>query len=71
MATLGLYVFRHDSKLGNAPTHAMFDRYSVARRDGIAVPRAFADYQVRFDGQSLPPGATIQAAPGVTLIRRC
>ena len=26
MSTRGLYVFRHDSELGNAPAHALFDR---------------------------------------------
>src|SRR5262249_2822808 len=31
MATRGLYVFEHESALGNAPAHELFDRVGVAR----------------------------------------
>ena len=32
MSTRGLYVFRHDSELGNAHAHDLFDRIRVARK---------------------------------------
>jgi CRISPR-associated protein Csd2 len=71
MSTRGLYVFRHDSMLGNAPAHALFDRLAVARNEGVSVPRSFADYAVRFDGQVVEVGATMDLGKGVSLVRRC
>jgi CRISPR-associated protein Csd2 len=72
MATRGLYVFRHDSELGNAHAHALFDRLTVARSaDASAPAREFAAYSVAFDGKALAVGESLQAAPGVTLTRRC
>ena len=70
MATRGLYVFKHDSELGNTHAHARFDRLRGARRQGVYAPRAFSDYTVTFDGNDVPPGANIQASPGVNLIRK-
>lgn len=71
MATRGLYVFEHESELGNAPAHALFDRLRVERSgDGIA--RDFDAYSVVFDGQPVPIGKhKIADQPGVTLIRLC
>ena len=72
MATRGLYVFEHDSELGNAHAHALFDRLVVDRADGADAPaRAFGQYAVTFDGRSLAVGETVQAAPAVRLTRRC
>ncbi|GAB4472672.1 MAG: type I-C CRISPR-associated protein Cas7/Csd2 [Burkholderiaceae bacterium] len=72
MATRGLYVFKHDSELGNAHAHALFDRLSVRRNGHTDEPaRDFGAYSVLFDGQPLAVGASVQAAPGVTLTRRC
>jgi CRISPR-associated protein Csd2 len=72
MSTRGLYVFEHDSELGNAHAHALFDRLAVGRSAAAAGPaRDFGAYSVTFDGRSLAIGESIEAAPGVTLIRRC
>ena len=72
MSTRGLYVFKHDSELGNAHAHALFDRLGVARNSDASTPaRDFAAYSAAFDGQALAVGQSIQAAPGVTLTRRC
>ena len=72
MACRGLYVFEHDSKLGNAHAHDLFDRLSVARTDGGDAPaRGFGAYSVHFDGHALNPGESAEAAAGVKLIRRC
>ena len=72
MACRGLYVFEHDSKLGNAHAHDLFDRLSVARADGNDAPaRGFGAYSALFDGRALSPGESADAAPGVKLTRRC
>ncbi len=60
MTTRGLYVFKHDSELGNAPAHALFDRVQVKRKEGVEVPRAFADYEVRVAADDLPNGVSLE-----------
>lgn len=57
MATRGLYVFKHDSELGNAPAHTLFERVKAARK--VDVPRSFADYEVIVDEASMPAGVTL------------
>ena len=71
MSTRGLYVFKHESELGNAPAHSLFDRLQVKPVEAGAVARSFDAYSVAFDGQSLVVGQSIQPAPGVTLTRKC
>jgi CRISPR-associated protein Csd2 len=72
MSTRGLYVFEHAGELGNAHSHVLFDRLSVGRHgDADAAARDFGAYSVSFDGKALAVGETIDAAPGVKLIRRC
>lgn len=63
MTTRGLYVFKHDSKLGNAQAHRLFDRVRVTKTiDGPA--RAFSDYEVIVDEADLPQGVTLQKVVG-------
>lgn len=57
MATRGLYVFKHDSELGNAPAHTLFDRVQV--RKNTEVPRSFSDYTVTLNDADMPTGVTI------------
>ena len=71
MSTRGLYVFKHDSELGNAPAHALFDRLKVQAKAPGDVARSFDVYAVAFDGQALAVGQSMQPAPGVTLTRYC
>ncbi|GAB4039031.1 MAG: type I-C CRISPR-associated protein Cas7/Csd2 [Rubrivivax sp.] len=72
MSTRGLYVFEHESELGNAHAHALFDRLVVAPRTHTAGPaRDFGAYSITFDGRPLAIGERLEAAPGVTLTRRC
>lgn len=54
MAPQGLYVFSHESKLGNAPAHKLFDRIQVELKPDIATPRKFSHYQVAVDDLDLP-----------------
>jgi CRISPR-associated protein Csd2 len=59
MATRGLYVFKHDSELGNAHAHALFDRISIKRKADVEVPRSFADYELSVEDTALPSGVTL------------
>ena len=43
MSVRGLGVFEHESTLGNAPSHRLFDLITI---DSPETPRAFKDYQV-------------------------
>lgn len=62
MSTRGLYVFKHDSELGNAHAHSLFDRVQVKRKPNVDTPRSFSDFDVTVDEANMPTG--------VTLIRR-
>jgi CRISPR-associated protein Csd2 len=41
MSTRGLYVFKHDSELGNAPAHSLFALIQPKLKDEGSVPRSF------------------------------
>ena len=56
MAVQKLIIFKHDSELGNAPAHKLFDLVSVARKDDVQVARSFRDYTVQVDTEHLPNG---------------
>lgn len=59
MATRGLIVFEHDSDLGKAPSHELFEAVTIRRRDGVEVPRDFGDYEVAVDDSAIPDGVTV------------
>ncbi|WP_448509327.1 type I-C CRISPR-associated protein Cas7/Csd2 [Immundisolibacter sp.] len=59
MTTRGLYVFKHEQPLGNAPAHALFDRILVKRKNGVEVPRSFEDYEVQVNEADMPSGVTL------------
>lgn len=59
MSTRKLIVFEHDSALGNAPAHTLFDRLTIQRKDDSKPPRAYADYTVDIHRNELPSGITI------------
>jgi CRISPR-associated protein Csd2 len=59
MATRGLYVFKHESHLGNAAAHQLFKRIAVQRNDEDRPPRAFEDYTVRVDRDNMPAGVEL------------
>lgn len=46
MSAQKLIVFEHDSVLGNAPANKLFDLVKVQKKEGVAVPRSFSDYDV-------------------------
>lgn len=59
MATRKLIVFEHESALGNAPAHRLFERVKVIRNDPGSPARSYSDYTVSIDRDNLPPGITI------------
>lgn len=72
MTTRKLIVFRHDSALGNAPAHVLFERVRIGRNvDGefravddrglgnLRPARRFGDYLIDIDREGLPAGVEI------------
>lgn len=59
MTTRGLYIFKHESELGNAPAHALFERIQAKLKNGVTVARAFSDYEVTVNDNALPVGTTL------------
>ena len=57
MATRGLYVFKHNSELGDAPAHALFERIQIKKT--VDVPRSFNDYAITVNTTDLPAGVTL------------
>ena len=64
MACRGLYMFSHESSLGNAPAHRLFERINVQLKDSVVAPRKFGDYVVTIDAHALPPGVTLARLDG-------
>lgn len=54
LACRGLYIFSHESSLGNAPAHTLLERVQVERRPEIVAPRSFRDYTVTIASTNLP-----------------
>jgi CRISPR-associated protein Csd2 len=60
MAPRELFVFKHESKLGEAPAHKLFDTVSAKLRDGVVSPRSYRDYEISAPGAgSLPRGVEL------------
>jgi CRISPR-associated protein Csd2 len=59
MSSRKLVVFEHESLLGNAPAHSLFDRIKITRNDPSKPARAFSDYTVTLDKENLPAGITV------------
>ena len=71
MAARRLIVFRHDSALGSAPAHRLFERVTVGRVFGgqeyvpgttpdLPPARSYADYMLHVDQSDLPTGVTVE-----------
>ena len=58
MSVRGLLVFEHDSALGNAPAHKLFELVQIKGPDA---PRLFSDYAVTIPSEAdLPSGVTLR-----------
>ena len=51
-----LFVFKHDSALGNAPSHILFDKIKVTKNTDKPA-RSFSDYNITVD-ENMPDGVT-------------
>ena len=54
MAPQKLIVFKHQSVLGNAPAHKLFERITVTRKESVQAARQFSDYEVSINRSDLP-----------------
>jgi len=59
MAPRKLIVFKHQSALGNAPAHKLFEALKVTRVNTDEVPRAFTDYTVTLDHSNIPASVEV------------
>lgn len=57
MSTRGLFVFKHNSELGDAPAHALFERIQIKKT--ADVPRSFNDYAITVNTTDMPAGVTL------------
>ena len=61
MAVRKLIIFKHDSELGSAPAHKLFDLVKVDRtyrKEGKTAPRGYSDYTITVNQAGLPDGVT-------------
>lgn len=59
MACRGLYIFTHESSLGNAPAHKLLERVAAKKHDNVIAPRSFRDYSVNVNDADMPNGVTL------------
>lgn len=60
MCARKLIVFRHESRLGNAPAHKLFELCKVKRiTDNKQPPRSYSEYDVTIDRTAVPAGVTL------------
>jgi CRISPR-associated protein Csd2 len=59
MSPQKLVAFKHQTKLGNAPAHKLFERVTVQRNSGVDAPRSFGDYTVTINRDGLPTGVEL------------
>ena len=50
-----LYIFKHESLLGNAPAHVLFDKIIIEKKAECNPPRKFEDYTITIDND-MPAG---------------
>lgn len=61
MAVRELIIFRHDTELGCAPAHKLFDLVKITRKENNGEPaRSYDDYEVTVDENALPKGINIK-----------
>ncbi|MCK4593773.1 type I-C CRISPR-associated protein Cas7/Csd2 [bacterium] len=61
MVARRLIVFKHDSALGNAPAHKLFELVKVDRKgDPAKPPRTFGDYEVIVEEGGLPQNVELE-----------
>ena len=59
MAVRKLIIFKHESELGNAPSHKTLDLVRIRRHDGVGIARSYEDYEVEINEAGRPEGVEI------------
>lgn len=57
MAVRKLIVFKHESELGNAPAHKLFELVKADKKSDVT-PRSYSDYIITVDEDKLPQGVS-------------
>jgi CRISPR-associated protein Csd2 len=60
MSARGLYIFKHDCALGNAPAHKLFSLINVSRVEQESPVLCFSDYRVDVNKAGLPEGVSLE-----------
>jgi CRISPR-associated protein Csd2 len=55
----GSGIFKHQSALGGAPAHKLFEHVTVQRKSDVPVARSFADDDVTINKTGLPAGVEL------------
>lgn len=58
MAVRKLILFRHDSPLGSAPAHKLYELVHIERKPGVDAARSYGDYEVRLS--PAPQGIAVE-----------
>lgn len=58
MAVRKLILFRHESELGNAPAHKLYECLDIKLKEGVEIPRGIADYDISLS--AAPQGVSIE-----------
>ena len=62
MTSRKLFVFKHESKLGNAPAHKLFDLIRVEKNVPAGKePQKYDDYDFMVDEAGVPAGVELKA----------
>lgn len=59
MNTRKLIVFKHSSKLGNAPSQVLFDSIKIEKKNNDKVARDFSDYEITISKKEIPDEVTL------------
>lgn len=59
MSTRKLVIFEHETALGNASAHKLFELVEVSRKDLMRPPRAYSDYEVTVNTAAVPAGVKL------------
>ena len=59
MVVRKLIVFKHDSELGNAQSHKLFETISVKRNENVEIARTYEDYTVSLAKDKVPAGVEV------------
>jgi CRISPR-associated protein Csd2 len=66
MSPRGLFVFKHNSALGEAPAHRLFDLVNTKLVEDVVSPRKFTDYEpIKVDESKIPAGVELILPFGV------